>query len=469
MASAVARPDPALPVAASGAGPPTVAVAFSGGRDSLALLHATVNAARPLGLQVVAIHVHHGLLPEADAWLAHARRLVARWRRAGAALSLRWARLDGQPAPGDSVEAWARAGRHAALDRLAREAGAGLLLLGQHRRDQAETVLLQALRGGGPAGLAAMPPSVDRDGLIWARPWLDWPREAVDAYVRQHRLRPLEDPSNADLRLARNRLRARVWPALCAAFDGAEAALATAARRAHQADAALAELAAIDLAGLIDAGGRLDAVRWQLLSAARRANALRAWWSQVSGRSAPDSLVQRLLAELPSGACGALRWPADAGLELVLYRGALSMAVARSASLAWPVPPVLPPFAVDLSRPGRIAVAGWGGCFEVSEGPGLASADLRLAELRPRCGGERFQRAPRTPPRSLKKQYQAMAVPAGERCGPLVWSGDRLLYVPGLGIDARALATPGLPQRGLCWRPDGADPPDLHALLQRSR
>ena len=469
MASAVARPDPALPVAASGAGPPTVAVAFSGGRDSLALLHATVNAARPLGLQVVAIHVHHGLLPDADAWLAHARRLVARWRRAGAALSLRWARLDGQPVPGDSVEAWARAGRHAALDRLARGAGATLLLLGQHRRDQAETVLLQALRGGGPAGLAAMPRSVDRDGLIWARPWLDWPREAVDAYVQRHRLRPLEDPSNADLRLARNRLRARVWPALCAAFDGAETALATAARRAHQADAALAELATIDLAGLTDADGRLDAVRWQRLSDARRANALRAWWSQASGRSAPDSLVQRLIAELPPGARGALRWPAGAGLELVLYRGALSVAAARPTGPRQAAQQDAAPVALDLSRPGRIAVAGWAGCFEVSEGAGLASADLRLAELRPRCGGERFQRAPQTPPRSLKKQYQAMAVPAGERCGPLVWAGERLLYVPGLGIDARALAAPGMPQRVLCWRPDAAESKDLSALLQRSR
>ena len=88
-----------------------MAVAFSGGRDSLALLHATCRAAQALGLQVAALHIHHGLLPEADAWLQDAQRLCARWRRRGWPVQLHWVRLSGQPGPGDSLEAWARAGR----------------------------------------------------------------------------------------------------------------------------------------------------------------------------------------------------------------------------------------------------------------------------------------------------------------------------------------------------------------------
>ena len=285
-----------------------MAVAFSGGRDSLALLHATCRAGQALGLQVVALHIHHGLLPEADVWLQGAQRLCARWRHRGWPVRLLWTRLSGQPAPGDSLEAWARAGRHAAMAAMAAEAGASLLLLAHHRRDQAETFILQALRGGAPAGLSAMPRQIDRAGLVWARPWLDQPRRAIDAYVQRHRLQPVDDPSNADDRLARNRLRLQLWPALEAAFPHAETSLAAAAQRAQEARAALEELAALDLAPLVNADGGLAVAGWRDLSAARQANALRAWWAAHAGHSAPLALVTRLLAEVP--AKGVARWPA---------------------------------------------------------------------------------------------------------------------------------------------------------------
>ena len=125
-------------------------------------------------------------------------------------------RLKGKPAKGESVEAWARRERRAALARMAHDAGVGAILLAHHRRDQAETVLLQALRGAGPAGLAAMPRAVQRDGLWWLRPWLERPREAIEAYVRQHKLRFVDDASNADERFARSRVREKVWSALTA-------------------------------------------------------------------------------------------------------------------------------------------------------------------------------------------------------------------------------------------------------------
>src|ERR1700749_4501123 len=146
---------------------PVVAVAWSGGRDSVALLHATLAAARGLGTSVVALHVHHGLMADADRWASEVEALCERWN-AGFACE----RLQGSPQTGESVEAWARRGRYLALARMARDAGASLVLLGHHLHDQAETVLLQALRGAGPAGLAAMPRAVERDGLTWARPWL---------------------------------------------------------------------------------------------------------------------------------------------------------------------------------------------------------------------------------------------------------------------------------------------------------
>jgi tRNA(Ile)-lysidine synthase len=207
-----------------------VAVACSGGRDSLALLHATAVAARGEGLDAVALHIHHGLLPEADAWFDHVESMCRRWASEGLPVRFIGRRLTARPRRGESVEAWAREARYAALTDMAREAGAGLVLLGHHRKDQAETFLLQALRGAGVAGLSAMPACIERDGLVWQRPWLDVPRAHIEQYVQQCGLESVEDPSNTDPRFARNRLREAVWPALAAAFPDADVALAGARR-----------------------------------------------------------------------------------------------------------------------------------------------------------------------------------------------------------------------------------------------
>lgn len=455
---------------AAGAPAPSgvLAVAYSGGTDSLALLHASCRAARALGLQVVALHVHHGLMPEADAWLAQAQALCQRWRRRGFPLQLRWTQLSGQPARGDSVEAWARTGRYAALGRMAREAGASLVLLAQHRRDQAETVLLQALRGAGPAGLAAMPTCTVRDGLVWARPWLDRPREAVEAYVRRHRLQPVHDPSNADPQLARSRLRLQVWPSLTTAFPDAETVLAQVARRAQQADALLAEVARDDLATLRD-GAALRVPPWLGLSPARQANVLRGWLGEQPGVVPTEALVQRLLCELPGAR--AAQWPAGGGCSLRLYRGRLrwlaptaavqasrrASAPARSEAAAPRVGerPSAELATLDLSRPGFVALPQWGGGLLVTSAvaQGVPAALLQAVRAAPRTGGERLALSPRGLPRSLKKQYQAAAVPVEARQGPLLWAGERLLFVPGLGLDARAWAAAGAPQLTVAWCP----------------
>ncbi len=428
---------------------PRVAVAFSGGPDSTALLHAACRSARAAAIEVVALHVHHGLVADADAWVRRVRTQCARWRRAGAPLRLRIAWLEGAPAPGESVEAWARRARYAALAALAHAEGATLVLLAHHRRDQAETVLLQLLRGAGAPGLAAMPRQRERDALTWARPWLDQPREAIEAYLARHRLRSVVDPTNADRRFARSRLRLDVWPALRAAFPAAESALAQSARRAAEAAAALAELAAIDLAGCADAQG-LRVAEWLALSPPRRANALRHWCRDTLGKPPPHTLIERLGSELADRRTA--RWPAS-GAELRLYRGRLSAQPAAQAGAAVPAAGV-----VDLSHPGRWPQPAWQGAWIVTacESAGLAASDLCAVELRPRAAGVRFALPPHGVPRSLKKQYQACAVDAAARGGPLVWRGERLMFVPGLGADARALAPAGVAQRQLHWERDPA-------------
>jgi tRNA(Ile)-lysidine synthase len=304
--------------------PGQIAVAASGGRDSTALLHATLRAARPLGLQVHALHVQHGLHPQADAWAA---RVQAQCRRWGARFHLM--RLAGRPAAAESVEAWARRERYAALATMAHAVGCDAVLLAQHRRDQAETVLLQLMRGAGARGLAAMPRAAQREGITWLRPWRDRPREAIEAYLRRHRLSWVDDASNDDPRFARNRLRQAVWPALEAAFPGAEAALAFAAMRAADEAAALGELAAQDATTACD-GGVLLVRAWLALSPARRALLLRLVVERWTGRGAPETLVRRLLAELPR--CPSGEWPAPGGV-LRLRRGRLAFRAAGPASV----------------------------------------------------------------------------------------------------------------------------------------
>ncbi len=406
-------------------------------------------------MRVVALHVHHGLSPHADAWLAHCAERCRRWARQRRPLVFAAERLAGAPARGESVEAWARRERYRALHAMALAHGAGLVLLAQHRRDQAETFLLQALRGGGIDGLAAMPRLTVRDGVAWARPWLEASRESIDAYLRRHRLRHVDDDTNDDERFARNRLRARVWPALLAAFPQAEAGLAAAARHAAEAATLLAESADADRARL-GADADLDLAAWRALAPARRSNVLRAWLREVCGASAPASLVARLDAELDPRR--SRRWPAPGG-ELRSHRGRLAFVAdgRGGAGLNAGVDPdrTAGSGSIDLSRPGVHELPAWGGAFEVRRvaAGGLPAAIAAQLEVRPRAGGERFQAGPARPPRSLKKQYQAAGIAAWDRAGPILARGDVTVFAPGLGIDARMLATPGTPRVMLAWRP----------------
>ncbi|MDO9459984.1 MAG: tRNA lysidine(34) synthetase TilS, partial [Alphaproteobacteria bacterium] len=249
----------------------------------------------------------------------------------------------------------------------------------------------------------------------------------------------------------RNRLRASVWPALTGSFANAEVSLVAAAHRAQEAAACLAELAGIDIAACIEGGG-LRCAAWRLLSAPRQANLLRAWLPSVVAGAVPETLLQRLPTEMATARSG--RWPAPGG-ELRLHDGVLHFA-RLGAAVATPGAPAV----LDLALPGEHGVPGWRGHFAVdvvAEG-GIPAALLQQAQLRPRQGGEQFQRAPRSLARSLKKQYQALRVPAWQRDGPLVYSGDgQLLYVPGLGVDARCMAPAGASQRRLQWLADNGE------------
>ena len=397
--------------------------------------------------------MHHGLNAAADRWLEHGRALCLRWARRGRPVTFAATKLDRKPAAGESVEAWARQARYRALRQMAVAQGIDLVLLAHHRRDQAETFLLQALRGGGVAALSAMPASIRREGVTWARPWLAMPRETIEAYVRRHRLAHVDDDSNADPRFARNRMRLAVWPALTEAFPAAEVALASAASWAQEATALLAETAEVDLVAISDPSS-LDIAAWRALSPSRRSNLLRAWLRRATGRPPAASLVERLSREVSERR--SMRWPIEGG-ELRSHRGRLrcepvvaAVPVRRGAASAAEGPAVT----IDVSMPGRYELAGWDGALEVRpvSAGGIAVAQARGLEVRPRRPGDRFQAGTARPPRSLKLQFQAAGLPAWERAGPLLCRDGVPVFVAGLGLDARAVAAPGEPQLALAWR-----------------
>lgn len=450
------RPVPVTP-------PVRIAVACSGGRDSMALLHATARMAFELGgIEVLALHVHHGLSVHAGDWLAHVEACCNAWSAQGLPVIFVARRLSLSLKPGDSLEAVARRERYRALSEMAAQAGCESVLLAHHRQDQAETFLLQAMRGAGVAGLAAMPREADRHGLTWLRPWLNHPRSAIEAYVAQHGLTHVEDDSNRDVRHARNRLRLQVWPALTASFEQAEASLAQAA--SHQADVldCLNDWLADKLPQVTCEAPGLALVvsAWRDLPPGQQRQILRAWFTQATGHALPMSWVQRLHEQVRETAgrwCVGIASASGASLqgEVVSYRGLLMWHGAQGVSLQdqadWPQEG----WPLSIQHTGDVPVPQARGTLvikSVAHG-GLPLSRLAHCQLRRRVGSEQFQLGPNRPARSLKKQFQAQAVPTPARLGPLLWAGSDLLFVPGLGIDARALARSGEDQVQLDWRP----------------
>ena len=268
-----------------------LAVGFSGGADSTALLAAC--AARWPG-QVIAFHVHHGLQAAADDFERQCARLC---EQLGVPLVTH--RVDARHAPGDSPEDAARRARYdayAAMARAkARRPAVSSIALGHHADDQVETLLLALSRGAGLPGLAAMPAHAVRDGLNIHRPLLAVPAADIRNWLAQQQLPWIEDPSNADARYTRNRIRAVLLPALAEAFPQFRATFARSIGHAAQAQQLLSELAAQDLALV----GEPPQIRpLQALSRARQANVLRHWLMQSHGCAPSAAQLDQLLDQV---------------------------------------------------------------------------------------------------------------------------------------------------------------------------
>ncbi|MDM0068000.1 tRNA lysidine(34) synthetase TilS [Variovorax sp. J31P207] len=276
--------NPAAQALASWAAAPLpLAIAYSGGADSTALLHAA--AARWPG-QVHALHVHHGLQQAADDFEAHCAAACA-----ALGVPLHSARVDARHAPGESPEDAARRARYATLAALALSRGLRHVALAQHADDQVETMLIALGRGAGLDGLAGMPRCMERHGVSFHRPLLDLPADALRAWLAASGVAHVVDPTNADLRYTRNRLRQLVLPALEAALPQFRETFARSARNAARGSALLAELAARDLA---EAGAPPALAVLRALPRERLANALRHWLRRDHGVVPSEAQLEQL-------------------------------------------------------------------------------------------------------------------------------------------------------------------------------
>ncbi|WP_238376487.1 tRNA lysidine(34) synthetase TilS [Thiobacillus denitrificans] len=405
-------------------------LALSGGLDSVVLLHVLASLRGRHRFALAAVHVHHGLSPHASDWADFCERLCA-----AHALDLQVERVHIAGDDPAGTEAAARRERHRVFARL----DADFVLTAHHLDDQAETVLLQLLRGAGPKGLAAMPQLRRPAGWRAAqlRPLLDVSRRAIRAHAQRHGLAWVEDESNLDLRYRRNALRRDIMPRLAAHFPGSAPTLARAAALQAEAAGLLDDLAALDAQGAVR-GDRLDCAALAALSAPRARNLLRHF---IEGRGCP----------LPSA-----RVLDEARLQLVDARHDARVRVNLKAAELWrfrghayvvsPAPAPAP--AVYWHGEQSLWVPG-AGCrveFRPTTGHGLKRGLLTsgTVTLDVRRGGERLRLHPGGPHRSLKNLLQEAAVPPWQRARlPLLYQDGQLVWAAGIGFDPAFGAAPG--------------------------
>ncbi len=386
-------------------------LAFSGGLDSTVLAHLLSSVPHPAARACGAVHVHHGISPHADAWVGQCRQFCQQWH-----IPLTVLHVKVQAIPGTSLEALAREARYRALESVT---GSGdIMLTAHHGDDQAETFLLQALRGSGVPGLAGMPRQRPLGAGTLMRPLLSFNRRQIHEYALTHGLCWVDDDSNALIDYDRNYLRHQVLPSIATRWPGVAGTLSRAARHQAEARQLLAEVAAADLQ--VCRGASVQSLRVSALatlSYARMKNLVRHWLWQQGAQPPGTAKLAEILRQTVHGALDAqplLQWRDG---ELRRYQDCLYL-----------VPPMSPHdagrvYSWNVDR--ALALPGIGQLtVRPAVGQGL-NVDLSrdAAAIRFRTGGEMCQPQGRRHHQSLKKLVQAWGIPP--------WLRDRipLLYI----------------------------------------
>jgi tRNA(Ile)-lysidine synthase len=421
-----------------------ICVGFSGGLDSTVLLHVLAEDLPPGRHRVSALHVNHGISPNADAWQKSCERFCANH---GVPLAVERVRLP--HATPEGLEAAARTARYAVYASRSEP----YLALAHHRDDQAETVMLQLLRGTGLRGIAAMPELRKLPGtqVQVFRPLLNAARGDIHAYAVARGLRWIEDESNASKRHDRNYLRHDVLPLLDARFGAWREALVRFARHAGAAGELLDALATIDGAPAVP--GETLALA-EGLDDARRANALRAFLARNAVAMPSEARLAEMVRQLFRSRGDARVRIEHAGVVLTRHRGEVFIERDLAPLDSWSVPWRGEP-AVELGS-GRGSVV-----FASARGEGLRASRVGEGAWRfgPREGGETLRPDSLRPTRTLKNLLQEKAVPDWQRERlPLLFHGERLVWAPGIGVDADYACGPGEEGLAPLWTVAGKAP-----------
>lgn len=421
-------------------------VGLSGGVDSIVLLDLLDRLAPRHQFRLSALHVNHQLSPRAGEWSRFCKTLCA-----GRDIPFKAVKVTIARRPGESLEAAAREARYRVFARQPGE----FIALAHHLDDQAETLLLQLLRGAGVKGLSAMPVCRTQDSGLGIRrstlstqslvlspqssvlspallrPLLEIPRREIEAYARNRRLQWVEDESNVNTAFDRNFLRHQVLPLVEKRFPAYRATLIRASENLAEAASLLDELARMDSRSAV-AGGllRLDALR--KLSPSRAKNLLRFY---LAGRQVPmpsSKRLEEMLRQLTEARDDSRVRVKLGEVEIRRYQGALHVQRTRALPRAG--------FSKPWGGGSRLEIDELGGTlvFRRVKGSGISLIKLMAAPVtvRMRQGGERLRPDCKRPRRSLKNLLQETGIPPWEREAlPLLFSGDTLVWVPGIGID----------------------------------
>jgi len=428
-----------------------IVVALSGGVDSVVLCDLLRRYCQRRRCALRALHINHQLSPNAARWTRFCRALCRAWK-----IPLKVVKVS--VGRGDSLEAAARAARYSVFA----QQDADFVALAHHLDDQAETLLLQLLRGAGVRGLSAMPvlreagggrrkagqqpqsvprltphPSLLTPSIL--RPLLDISRDEIETYAWKRKLEWIEDESNSDIYFDRNFLRHEVLPRLARRYPSYRTTLARAGRNLAESAQLLDELAEIDLADM-ESGEGVPVALLRRLGTARAKNALR-HYLRKSGVMAPSAVRLEECVRQALSTWHDARIVIDLGDHELRYFSGKLFVVAKHGKL---------PTNYQKTWRGeiRLRLEELGGTLTVrrvrGQGISLARLDGKPLTVRLRRGGESLQPDPKRPRRSLKNLLQEAHIPPWQRTKlPLLYCGRSLVGVPGIGIDTAFKAERG--------------------------
>ena len=405
-------------------------IGYSGGLDSHVLLHLFVELRKQYPLQLKAVHVHHGLSTHADAWAIHCAKVCGDLQ-----IEFVQKTIDAKALAGDSPENKARQRRYEVFTGLL--AAQDVLLTAHQQDDQAETVLVQLLRGAGPKGLAAMPVLKPFAAGLHGRPLLSASRRELKQYAEKNQLSWIDDESNENENFTRNFLRHTVLPVLKQRWPTVTTTLARVAENCAETQQIVATMAAQDLAMCRKEKDQTLAIKkLGLLDKVRQRQVLRAWLTEL-GFSLPSAVklqqIQRVFLQASHDKSPYINW---GEVEIRRHRDALY------AMPFLPLHDATQVFSWDMSQELVIPQLGTL-CATLSEGAGLR-LDIQQVTVRFRQGGERCYFPERGHHQSLKHLLQQWNIPPWQRDRlPLLYVNDTLIAVTGFFINASYLAVPG--------------------------